>query len=532
MPLVKDRSSLLIAGRRTFADFLFKLSDDEDLKDNRFFFYDFNAKFNYKIDEKNRLYVSGYFGRDVVRLGNIIDFSWGNATTTVRWNHIYNSKLFSNTSLIFSDYNYLLNVPTPTGTIDWRAGITNYQLKNDFTWFISPNNTLDFGVNGMYYGFQPGNVVFSGNNTINIVDIAKEKAVEAAVYVNHSVELGNRLSLNYGLRYTHFWKLGPQALRVYRPNAPRVNETVAGTRTFGNNEVIIDYYGLEPRLGLSWKVAKNQILKFNYSRNRQYIHLISNTTIRIPTDIWKASGLHIKPMTSDQLALGYILNVAKQKYRILAEVYYKRIVDLLEYKSGAELLLNQYPETELIQGNGRAYGLELSLQKKEGKLNGWLNYTLSRTERQMNGGFSDERINNGEYYPADFDRPHNFKLLLNYQARKRLRFSVNFIYSSGRPYSLPANKYRYGGDIIVQFAGRNERRLSDYHRLDVSLTLKGKKKPNRRWRGEWIFSVYNVYGRRNTFNIFFELERNTTLTAQKISILAVVFPSVAYHFKF
>ncbi|OJJ22163.1 collagen-binding protein [marine bacterium AO1-C] len=530
VPLIKDRSSLLVAGRRTFADLMFKLSDDEVVRNNRFFFYDFNTKFNYKINDKNRLYISGYFGRDVVGLNNLINFSWGNATTTVRWNHIYNSKLFSNTSLIFSDYNYSLKIPDPTGVLDWRAGITNYQFKNDFTWFINPGNTLDFGVNGIYYDFQPGNVVFSGNTSINIFSVAKEKALEAALYVNHVLELGEKISLNYGLRYTHFFKLGPQEVRLYQPNQPRNNETITGFRTFGNNQLIVDYYGLEPRFGLTWKASKNQVVRFNYSRNRQYIHLISNTTVRIPTDIWKASGTHIKPMTSDQVTLGYFIDFAKKRYFFSAEAYYKRIVDLLEYKSGSDLLLNEFPETELIQGDGRAYGLELSLKKNKGRLNGWINYTLARTERRVNGRFPEERINNGNYYPADYDKTHSLKVLFNYRLRKRLIFSANFIYSTGRPFSLPSSKYRFGSDVLVQYSERNQRRLDDYHRLDVSLRLVGKGK--KRWKGEWVFSVYNVYARRNTFNIFFETNDEMESTATKLSILATMFPSVAYRFKF
>ncbi|HAS41821.1 MAG TPA: hypothetical protein DCS93_15180 [Microscillaceae bacterium] len=530
VPLVKDRSSLLVAGRRTFADLMFKLSQDEDVRNNRFFFYDFNTKFNYKINDKNRLYISGYFGRDVVGINNIINFSWGNATTTLRWNHIYNNKLFSNTSLIFSDYNYSLKIPSPTGVLDWRAGITNYQFKNDFTWFINPENTLDFGVNAIYYDFQPGNVVFSGNTSFNIFSVAKEKALEAAVYASHTLELGKSITLNYGLRYTHFFKLGPQEIRLYQPNQPRNNETVTGFRAFGNNELIIDYYGLEPRLGLSWKASKNQVVKFNYSRNRQYIHLISNTTVRIPTDIWKASGTHIRPMTSDQVSLGYFLSFAKKQYAFSVETYYKRIVDLLEYKSGSDLLLNEFPETELIQGDGRAYGLELSLRKNKGRLYGWINYTLARTERRVNGAFPEEKINNGAYYPADYDKTHSFKLLLSYRLWRRWFFSANFVYSTGRPFSLPSNKYRFGNDVVIQYAERNQQRLDDYHRLDLSLRWAGK--GTKHWKGEWVFSVYNAYARRNTFNIFFESDDELQRNATKLSILATIFPAVAYRFKF
>ena len=530
IPLIKDRSSLLLAGRRTFADFMFKFSRDEEVRNNQFFFYDFNTKFNYKINDKNRLYISGYFGRDVVGINDVINFSWGNATTTLRWNHVYSSKLFSNMSLIFSDYNYSLKIPSPTGVLDWRAGITNYQLKNDFTWSISPENVLDFGVNAIYYDFQPGNVVFSGNTSFNIVSVAKEKAVEAALYLSQTLELGKKVSVDYGLRYTHFFKLGPQFIRTYQPNQPRNDETVNGFRIVNNNELIIDYYGLEPRLGLSWKASKNQVIRFNYSRNRQYIHLISNTTVRIPTDIWKASGAHIKPMTSDQVSVGYFLDFAKKQYAFSAETYYKRIVDLLEYKSGSDLILNAFIETELIQGDGRAYGLELSLKKNKGRLNGWINYTLARTERRVNGAFPEERINNGRYFPADYDKTHSLKLLLSYQLWKRLIFSANFVYSTGRPFSLPANKYRFGSDVVIQYTERNQHRLDDYHRLDLSVRWIGKGK--KRWKGEWVFSVYNVYARRNTFNIFFQTDEELQRNATKLSILATVFPAVAYRFKF
>ena len=277
-------------------------------------------------------------------------------------------------------------------------------------------------------------------------------------------------------------------------------------------------------------MSKNKVVKFNYSRNRQYIHLISNTTVRIPTDIWKAAGAHVKPMTSDQVTLGYALGFSKKRYVFSSEIYYKRIVDLLEYKPGSDLFLNEFVETELVQGDGRAYGWELSLKKNKGRLHGWINYTLSRSERRVNGTFPEETINDGKYYPANYDKTHFFKVLASYRLRKRLIFSANFVYSTGRPFTLPLSKYRFGNNTLVQYAERNARRLDDYHRLDLSLRLIGK--GQKRWKGEWVFSVYNVYSRRNTFSIFFDDPGQIEPTATKLSILATVLPSVAYRFKF
>ncbi|OJJ22166.1 collagen-binding protein [marine bacterium AO1-C] len=530
VPVVKDRSSLLIAGRRSYADLFLKLSPNKELRENQAFFYDLNTKYNYIINDKNRLYVSGYFGRDVFKFGNDFKFSWGNTAATIRWNHLFNSKLFSNVSAMFSDYNYQLRVGVGTGNFDWLAGIRNYQLKNDLTWFASPNFTLDFGASGILYEFNPGRVqIKDGTGDINIT---REKAVEAAAYISSEHKLTSSLTLTYGLRYSLFLTLGARDVRSYRTDAPKSNATVTGIRKYADNELIQTYQGLEPRFGLRWQLNNVSSVKASYARNRQYIHLISNTTAPLPIDIWKASDTHVQPLISDQVALGYFRNFSNNRYEFSAEVYYKYMQNLVDYKNGADLLLNQYLETELLRGDGRAYGLELMMKKNKGALTGWVSYTLARTERLVNGQFPEERINNGEYYPADYDKTHNLTFVASYQVNKRLSFSANFIYSTGRPFTLPDAKYLYNNQTVIDYSGRNQNRIPDNHRLDLSATLKGKGKPGRRWKGEWVFSIYNLYARRNAFSIYFAGDGSANNTARRLSILGTIVPSVTYNFTF
>lgn len=530
VPVIKDRSSLLIAGRRSYADLFLKLSPNKEIRENQAFFYDLNTKYNYIINDKNRLYVSGYFGRDVFKFGNDFKFSWGNTAATIRWNHLFNSKLFSNVSAMFSDYNYQLRVGVGTGNFDWLAGIRNYQLKNDLTWFASPNFTLDFGASGILYEFNPGQMrIKNGTDDINIT---REKAVEAAAYISSEHKLTSDLTLTYGLRYSMFLTLGARDVRTYRTDAPKTNETVTGVRKYADNELIQTYQGLEPRLGLRWQLNNVSSVKASYARNRQYIHLISNTTAPLPIDIWKASDTHVQPLISDQVALGYFRNFSNNRYEFSAEVYYKYMQNLVDYKNGADLLLNQHLETELLRGDGRAYGLELMMKKNKGAFTGWVSYTLARTERLVNGPFPEERINNGQYYPADYDKTHNLTFVATYQVNKRLSFSANFLYSTGRPFTLPDAKYLYDNQTVIDYSGRNQNRIPDNHRLDLSATLKGKGKPGRRWKGEWVFSIYNVYARRNAFSIFFAGDGSANNTARRLSILGTIVPSVTYNFTF
>lgn len=532
-PIIKDKSSLLIAGRRSYADLFLKLSPNEELRKNKAFFYDLNTKFNYTINENNRLYVSGYFGRDVFGLSDQFNFSWGNTAATIRWNHLFNSKLFSNVSAMFSDYNYSLGIPQGSFAFDWEAGIKSYQVKNDLTWFVNTNYTLDFGVSGILYQFQPGKITFKNSlEGINSLSVAREKALEMAAYFNSEHKISKALTLNYGLRYSAFMNLGEREVHTYKEGQPRRAENVESTRKYANNEVVQTYQGFEPRIGLRWQLNENNSVKASYARNRQYIHLISNTTAPVPTDIWKASDSHIRPQIADQVALGYFHNFANHAFELSAEVYYKKMQNLVDYRNGAELLLNENLETELLSGEGRAYGLELMIKKPAGKWNGWISYTLARTERMVNGNLPEERINNGQFYPADYDKLHNFTLVTTYQATKRLSFSANFVYNTGRPFTLPDAKYQYNNQTIIDYSGRNQNRIPDYHRLDLSVTLKGKGKPDRKWKGEWVFSLYNVYARRNAYSIYFSGNGQAQNDATRLTILGSVVPAVTYNFSF
>lgn len=536
-PLVKDKSSLIIAGRRSYADAFLFLSGETALQQTKAYFYDLNTKFNYIINKNNRIYVSGYFGRDRFKLGgsgrSAFSFDWGNTSATIRWNHMFGKNLFSNVSAIYSDYNYRLGIPNGAGTLNWQAGIRNYQLKNDLSWFIAANYTLDFGFSGILYEFSPGKVNQNDPNIgINNLNIANERAFEGAVYVNSEYVVNPFLTLTYGVRYSTYYVLGPGDVRSYQAGLPKSPENVTEVRSYKNNEVIRQYGGWEPRLGFRLKINDQNSIKLSYGRNRQYIHLISNTTAPTPVDIWKSSNTHIKPQLADQLAIGYFRNMDNGRYEFSLEGYYKDMQNLIDYKNGAELILNETIETDLLSGNGRAYGLEFMLKKNTGKWTGWLSYTLSRTERKIDGVLPEERINNGAFYPADYDKPHNIKLVLNYQAAKRLSFSLNFMYNTGRPITFPDAKYNVYGSTIIDYSQRNQNRIPDYHRLDLSMTLKRRKRPNRRWEGEWVFSLFNVYARKNAYSLYFAADGVNKNEATKLSILGTIFPSVTYNFKF
>ena len=530
-PLGSEKASFMLAGRRSYMDLFLKLSGDEEIRNNVLYFYDLNTKINYKIGPKDQVFVSGYLGNDAFRFKDEFKMRWGNATATVRWNHLFSEKVFSNFTLNYSDYEYELGVPDAPDNNDpfsWTSQILNYHFKSDLGWYLSPDFTLNYGASLLYYGFHPGMVDFLGDTTnFDDFDIPREYALEGGLYVSAEQNIGKQLSLQYGLRYSHFKNIGKGEVFLYDGSIPESRNGIVDTIGYDRFETIKTFEGWEPRLAVRWTVNAHTSLKGSYSRNRQYIHLVSNTTAATPLDVWKPSGPYVNPATVDQFALGVFRNFQDHRYESSLEVYYKSFTDLLDFKDGAELLFNETLETELLRGDGRAYGVEFLLKKKKGKTTGWLAYTLSRTERKVPG------INEDAYFPSNYDKLHDLSMALSHQLNNRWELSGNFAFMSGRAVTYPNARYEYEGIFPPNFAKRNGARTPAYHRLDLAAnwTLSPAAKSFRQFLS---FGIYNAYGRRNPYSIFFrQNEENPQQNeAVQLSIFAAPIPYITWNFEF
>jgi hypothetical protein len=518
-PVVKDKSSFIISGRRTYADMFLKLSPDTTLNKSRLYFYDLNAKFNYKFDEKNRLFVSGYFGRDNFGFSDLFKFDWGNATGTARWNHLFSNRLFSNTSAIISNYDYQISLNAGGQEINISSTIRDINLKQDYQYFLDNNHTVKFGWNSIYHTFIPGKI--SGNGIFaNAVSNEKRYAWENSIYGSDEWRVNSLLTIGYGLRLTEFSYLGPGTIYTYNSEGEVLTEYKAK-----NQEIVKSYLNAEPRINANYRLDEFQSVKAGYARTVQNMHLLSNTTSGNPTDIWVPSSNNVKPELGDQYSLGYFRNIKKNTYELSAETYYKSLFNQIDYRNGANLAFNQQVEGELVYGTGRAYGIELLARKKIGKLTGWIGYTLSRTERKFDG------INNGNYYPARQDRTHDISIVAMYALSPKLAVSANWVYYTGNAVTFPSGKYEIEGQTVNYYSERNGYRMPAYHRLDLGLTWY--RKNTETYESNWNFSIYNAYARRNAYTINFrDSETNPgTTEAVKLSLFRLV-PSITYNFHF
>ncbi|MEY4461523.1 MAG: hypothetical protein RLY98_63 [Bacteroidota bacterium] len=538
-PLVKDKGSFLIGGRSSYAHLFLKLSEDQ--KDNAAYFYDLNTKLSYKINPNNNLFLSGYFGRDVFSLTNSFTNIYGNSTLNLRWNHLFSNKLFSNLSLIYSDYYYGLDLDFVG--FKWDSGIKNYNIKYDFKNYISDRFKLNYGINAIYYDFNPGIIKPSDSNSgINFSQLDKKYAFEPAIYINADQEISSSLSISYGLRYSLFYRLGQSDLNVYANNNPVIfnpelqiyeKASPIGKTTFDKNKVMKSFNYLEPRFSAAYQLNDNQSVKASYNRMVQYLQLVSNTSSPTPLDVWTPSDAFIKPQIADQVALGYFTNFNNDLYSLEVETYYKKVQNRIDYIDGADLIANNALEQVILNGQMRSYGLELMLKKNEGRLNGWISYTLSRSEQQTPGRTSLESgINDGQWYKSAYDKLHNLAVTSSYLLNEKWSFGANFTLQSGQPVTYPNGQYQYLGITIPSYGLRNENRLPTYHHLDISATLTPRKNDNRNWKGEWVFSIYNLYNRKNAAAINFRQNSETgNNEAVKTSIFGMV-PAVSYNFKF
>ena len=540
-PIVKDKGSFLIGGRASYAHLFLKLSKDQ--KDNAAYFYDLNSKLSYKLNPNNNLYLSGYFGRDVFSINKSFVNVYGNSTLNLRWNHLFSDKLFSNLSLIYSDYYYGLDL----GFIDlrWDSGIKNYNIKYDFKNYISDNFKLNYGLNAIYYDFNPGTVKPLGSESgINYDQLEKKKALEPAVYIDIEQSISKKLSLSYGLRYSLFYRLGASNINTYANDTPVVfnqdlqiyeKATPTGSIHYGKNKTIADFSNLEPRAAIAYQLNDNQSVKVSYNRMVQYLQLISNTSSPTPLDVWTPSDKYIKPQIADQVAIGYFRNFSNAMYSLEVESFYKTIKNRLDYIDGANLIANDAIEQIILNGRMRSYGLEVMLRKNEGRLTGWISYTLSKSQQQTPGrNASETGINNSQWYNSLYDKTHNIAITSAYTLTKKWSFGANFALQTGQPVTYPSGKYEYeyDGITVPSYGLRNGNRLPTYHHLDISATLTPHKNNNRKWKSEWVFSVYNLYGRKNAASINFRQNAETgNNEAVKTSIFGIV-PAVSYNFKF
>jgi CarboxypepD_reg-like domain/TonB-dependent Receptor Plug Domain len=531
-PFAKSRGSFIVAARRSYIDVLAKPFLKGDLAGSRFYYYDLTAKANYKINDKNTVFLSGYFGRDV--FGADFGFEWGNGTATARWNHVFSNKLFMNATVFYSNYDYGIesdrnNTRQSGDKFKWNSNIKSWSAKPDFTYYLTPNNTLSFGGQFINYDTQPGSATAISSGESRNISLAKRYADESSVYVGNDQKISNRLSLQYGIRYSMFRNLGPGEAYEFQEIQKGIRQVPIKTLKFDSG-VINQYNNWEPRFSAKVEVTQSASLKLSYNRTAQYIHLLSNTAASSPLDVWTLSSKIIKPLISDQIALGWFQNFKDNAYEFSLETYYKDLQNQIDYVPSSDLLLNKYLEGDLLFGDGRAYGAEFYLKKSKGKLTGWASYTLAHTERKING------VNNFEWFPARFDKTHNLSVVALYELNKRWSFSANFAFNTGTPATFPTNRFEWNGWVIPQNVNdsRNAARIPSYHRLDLGATLKGKKPLFKVGQTEWVFSVYNVYNRRNPFSVFVrQNETNSRLTeAVRYSIIGSIVPAVTYNFKF
>ncbi len=522
-PIIKDKMSFVASARRTYADVFLRFSNKDNLKDNNLYFYDFNGKINYQINDNNRVFISSYMGRDIFKNPDF-QMNWGNRTTTVRWNHLFSKQMFSNFTFVHSTFDYGLGVPEgQSNSFDWVANLTDYAVKADFGYYPNTNNTIKFGVQTTLHHFHPGLAKGTGENSFfSEYEVYHSSALEHAVYIGNEQQIGANLSLKYGLRYSLFQNMGYGVVFNYNDRYEPTDSTV-----YGKGEIFHSYDGLEPRFGINYALNETSSIKANYSRTKQYIHLASNSTSGTPLDIWFASSPNVEPQVADQFALGYFRNFRDNTLETSVEAYYKKNHHAIDFKDHAELLLNQYLEGELRFGTAESYGLELYAKYQKDKFNGWVSYTLSKSTRKIS------EINDGKVYPSSYDKPHNVAVVANYELNKRLSIGMNWVFASGSPVTFPTGRAIFGNKVVPVYSDRNSYRMPAYHRLDLSVTLKDKEKAGRKWHGEWNFSVYNAYGRKNAWVINFEQDPdNPNVTYAEKTYLFSIVPSITYNFNF
>ncbi|SHO65221.1 TonB-dependent receptor [Algoriphagus zhangzhouensis] len=528
-PLNKDKTSFILSGRTSYPNWMLKQMKDPDLYQSAAGFYDVNLKVNHTIDENNVLTFSGYLSDDNFEFASDTAYVWKTKAAIAKWSHRFNSNFLMQTNFVVSDYKSNIENNQENFGFDYTSGIKNYQGKIDFSYSIGAAHKLDFGISSLHYSFDNGTFEPGvQNSNAEAIYIPQESALESAVYFNDEFSISPKVSLVYGLRVSNYLTLGGTYYE-FDPNSPKSPSSIIDTLTYQNGEVAKTNFGIEPRVSFRWLITPSSSFKASYYRTNQYIHLISNTAAISPVNYWKSSGYNLDPSISDQYTLGLFKNWNDNLFEISVEGYYKWIQNVVDYKNAATILLNETLDADLVQGKGKAYGVEFMLRKNRGKLTGWLGYTYSRSLRQFNESpFDEEIINEGVFFPSNYDKPHDVSVVMNYKFSRRFSMNMNFAYSTGRPITVPVSKFQYEDFLsILNYSDRNQYRVPDYHRMDLAFTLKSGLKKDKKVDGEWVFSVYNVYSRRNPFSVYFTQRGN----AFQLSVLGSAFPSISYNFK-
>lgn len=548
-PIVKNKMALLVATRASFSDYLFRFAKAASLKGSKANFYDITSKLAIKPSTKNQIYITFYQGKDVFKIaGDSLArtevnatssvFDWQTRNLTARWNHAFSEKLFANLTGVYSRYAPTITNPDSANAFELKSGVTYKNLKLDIG-YVAGKHKIDAGVSGIRYDIQPGDLRPTlASSNINPLTLQQEHGIEAAAYWNHEIEVSKQLSVMYGLRYSWFGALGPYRVNEYEPNVARDVTTISGGVTYASGKIIKTYGGLEPRLVARLNVSPTTSLKFSFNRMYQYMQLISNTTAALPTDRWKLSDAFLKPQIGDQISLGVFKNWQKDTYETSLELYYKRLTNVADYRNGTNLTLLEAPETAILQGTGRSYGAEVLVRKNTGFLTGWFSYTFAQTEYLINSPYPEDKYRSGIYFPANFNKPHTINLVLNYRISRRTSWSMNWVYSTGRPITYPIDKYFVDNVYVPNYTLRNQAKIPDYHRLDIGLTVDPLPTTKRKWQSGWAFSVYNLYARQNAYSIFFRTKNDNVLqfynkvNAYKLSIFGTLIPSITYNFTY
>ena len=534
LPIKKNKSSILFGARATYSDWILKTLDDENLENSQAGFYDGILKYNNALNQNNNLEATVYYSHDRFSISSDSVYTYSNRLASVKWDHTFDTKHKS--ALIFTNSEYKFNINYDSDDInafDFGYKINESYLQLKFNYRLNEKNNLLYGIASKLYNISPGyQHPTSSNATLIATDIAKEKSLESALYFSDNYKLSEKLLIDLGLRYSFYASLGEADVNLYEDGLPLNDATIIGTEHYNNNEVVKTYGGLEPRVAARYFFTEDFSIKAGYDMTRQYIHLLSSNVTQSATDTWKLSDANVKPQSAQQISLGLFKNLKDGEYELSLEGYYKTSKNILDFKVGAQLLLNENVETELLQGDGKAYGIEFLIKKQIGKLNGWIGYTYSRTQTKLDGQFNEEKVNEGKYFASNFDKPHDLSAVLNYKFTRRYSLSTNFLYQTGRPITFPIGTYNYGGAIYSLYSDRNKYRIPDYIRLDVGINIEGNHKIKKLAHSFWNISVYNVLGRNNPYSIYFVTDPSGKVKGYKTSIFSIPVPSITYNFKF
>lgn len=548
-PIIPGKLSMMFGGRISFPDYLFKLSGNPTIKNTKASFYDLTGKVEFTPNAKNRFKLTGYNSYDKFKVAgdslsileinaSSTEFDWQSINGTLSWDHDFTDRFHSKIVGVWSNYSSVIGSPDELNAFDLKSSILYRGMKADFNLNTGKNHQIDFGLSGNSYLINPG-ILLAGSEVSNVnpIELPQEQSIEAGIYASDELILNPMFSLMLGARYSIFHNLAPSNIYLYEAGRPMTTSTIYDTLYFESGSVS-QYGGVEPRFSLKVQLNLKSSLKLGYNRMRQYLQRITNTTSAMPTDRWQTSNSYIKPLIADQISVGYFRNFKGNMFETSLESYFKNTANMTDYKEGANLLLNPATESALLQGKGRAYGIELQVKKNKGKFTGWINYTFSQSLIKIDGNFDEERINNGEWYPTNYNKPHNLNLIATYSKNKRFTYSTNFTYSTGRPITYPEGKYYLGNIYVPDFVNRNNSKIPDYHRLDISMTYNPQPKKDTRWKSSWSFSIYNLYARKNAYSVFFKpnnqnrFQYSKTVDAYKLSIFGTIFPSVTYNFEF